>query len=50
MRTILFDIAKGMARKVLLIKLVLMDLDLDPYLAVLLVAVLYKARDAIRVL
>lgn len=47
MRTIPFDVMKGMAHKVPLTKLVLIDSDLHPYLAALLVAALYEARDAI---
>lgn len=43
----LFDIAKGMVHKVPLTKVVLMDSDLHLYLAALLVAVLYKAGNAI---
>lgn len=44
-----FDVVKGMIHKVPVTKLVLKDLDLHPYLAVLLVAVFYKSGDAIRV-
>lgn len=39
----------GIARNVLLTKLVLIDSDLRPYLATQLVAALYKAGDMIRV-
>lgn len=45
----IFDIAKDMMYKVPLTKLVLMDLDLHPYLTVLLDAALYKVGDAIKV-
>lgn len=41
----IFDIAKGMVCKMPLIKLVLMDSDLCPYLAEFLVIVLYKVGD-----
>lgn len=49
-QTMLFNIAKGMVRKEHLTKLVLMDSDLHSYLAALLVAVVYKAGNSIRVL
>lgn len=45
----LFEVAKGMVRKVPYTKLVLMDLDLHPYLAALLVAALYMVGYATRV-
>lgn len=45
--TMLLDVAKGMSCKVLLTKLVLMDSDLRPYLAVLLLAMLHKSGDVI---
>lgn len=43
----LFNIAKDMAHKMPLIKMVFMDSDPRPHLDELLVAVLYKAWDAI---
>lgn len=43
----LFNIVKDMAHKILLTKLVLIDSDLKPYLAALLVVVLYKVYDMI---
>lgn len=46
----IFNIAKGMARKVPLTKLVLMDSNLQGYLATLLVVALYKMGDTKRVL
>lgn len=46
----IFDIKKGIACKVPLSKLVLMNSDLHPYFSVLLVADLCKVGDAIRVL
>lgn len=44
----LFDVAKDMSHKMSLNKLGLMDTDLRPYLDVLLVVALSKARNAIR--
>lgn len=37
-----FDVIKGMEQKVPFTKLLQMDLDMCPYLAILLVAVLYR--------
>lgn len=45
----LFNIAKGIAHKVPLTNLVLVDSNLCPYLAVLLVAVRYKVGNGIQV-
>lgn len=44
------DVAKSMVDKMPLTKLVLMDLDLQPYLVALLIIALYNTRDPIRVL
>lgn len=48
--TLLFDVNKVMVYKMPLTKLVSMNLDLYPYLVALLIAVLYKVGDKIRVL
>ena len=42
-RTLLFDIARGLARRVPLTKLVELDGDVQPYLAALMVATLVRA-------
>ena len=42
-RTLLFDIAHGLARRILLTKLVELDGDICPYLAALMVATLARA-------
>lgn len=44
-RTVLFDVARGLARRVPLTKLVALDGDVRPYLASLMVAALHKAKD-----
>ncbi len=44
-RTMLQDIAKGLARRVPLTKLVTIDADVRPYLASLLVAAMHRAGD-----
>ena len=44
-RTLLYDVAKGLARRVLLTKLVALDGDVRPYLAALMVAALHRAKD-----
>ena len=44
-RTILMDVARGMARRVPLTKLVAMDSDVRPFLAALMVATLQKAGE-----
>lgn len=43
----LFDVAKGLARRVPLTKLVSMDSDLRPYLAALMVSALHRAGGAL---
>ena len=44
-RTLLFDIARGLARRVPLTKLVALYGDIRPYLASLMVAALHRAKD-----
>jgi hypothetical protein len=44
-RTVLFDVARGLARRVPLTKLVSMDSDVRPFLASLMVAALQKANE-----
>lgn len=44
-RTMMYDIAKGLARRVPLTKLVALDGDVRPYLASLMVSALHKAGD-----
>jgi len=44
-RTLLFDVACGLARRVPLTKLVALDGDVRPYLASLMVAALARAKD-----
>ena len=44
-RTLLFNVAKGLARRVPLTKLVALDGDIRPYLASLMVAALHRAGD-----
>ena len=44
-RTMLQDIARGLARRVPLTKLVTIDADVRPYLASLLVAAMHRAGD-----
>lgn len=44
-RTMLFDVARGLARRVPLTKLVALDGDVRPYLASLMVAALHRAKD-----
>ena len=46
-RTVMFDIARGLARRVPLTKLVAMDGDVRPYLAALMVAALSRAKDTL---
>ena len=41
----MFDIARGLARRVPLTKLVALDGDIRPYLASLMVAALHRAGD-----
>ena len=44
-RTLLHDVARGLARRVPLTKLVQLDGDVRPYLAALMVSALHKAGD-----
>ena len=44
-RTMLFDVARGLARRVPLTKLVALDGDVRPYLASLMVSALHRAKD-----
>jgi hypothetical protein len=44
-RTMLFDIARGLARRVPLTKLVALDGDVRPYLASLMVSAIHRAGD-----
>ena len=44
-RTLMFDVARGLARRVPLTKLVALDGDIRPYLASLMVAALHRAKD-----
>ena len=44
-RTLLYDVARGLARRVPLTKLVELDGDIRPYLAALMVASLYRAGE-----
>ena len=46
-RTLMFDIARGLARRVPLTKLVALDGDVRPYLASLMVAALHRAKDTL---
>ena len=46
-RTMLQDVAKGLARRIPLTKLVELDADVRPYLASLMVAAMHKAGDAL---
>ena len=46
-RTLLFDVARGLARRVPLTKLVKLDGDVQLYLAVLMVAALYRAGETL---
>ncbi len=48
-RTLLFDVARGLARRVPLTKLVELDGDVRPYLASLMVAALHRAKDTLTV-
>jgi hypothetical protein len=41
----LIDVAKGLARRVPLTKLIALDSDIRPYLASLMVAALHRAKD-----
>lgn len=50
MGTILFDVAKGIAQKVSLTTLVLMDPKLRSYLAALIVAALHEVGDSTHIL
>ena len=45
--TLLFDVARGMARRVPLTKLVELDGDVRPYLAALMVAALARAHETL---
>ena len=45
MRTVMFDVARGLARRVPLTKLVALDGDIRPYLASLMVAALHRAGE-----
>ena len=44
-RELLLDVARGLARRVPLTKLVALDGDVRPYLASLMVAAMHKAKD-----
>ena len=44
-RTLLFDVARGLARRVPLTKLVALDGDVRPFLASLMVSALQRAKD-----
>ena len=44
-RTLLFDVARGMAHRIPLTKLIQLDADIRPYLASLMVAAMAKAGD-----
>lgn len=44
-KTMMFDVARGLARRVPLTKLVALDGDIRPYLASLMVAALHRAKD-----
>ncbi len=44
-RTLLFDVARGLARRVPLTKLVALDGDVRPYLASLMVSALHRAKE-----
>jgi hypothetical protein len=44
-RTLMFDVARGLARRVPLTKLVALDGDVRPYLASLMVSALHRAGD-----
>ncbi len=46
-RTFLHDIARGLARRVPLTKLVALDGDIRPYMAALMVSALHKAGEAL---
>ena len=46
-RTLLFDVARGLARRVPLTKLVELDGDVRPYLAALMVAALARAHETL---
>ena len=43
----MFDVARGLARRVPLTKLVALDGDVRPYLASLMVAALHRAKDTL---
>lgn len=44
-KSMLIDVARGLARRVPLTKLVALDSDICPYLAVLMVAALHRAKN-----
>ena len=46
---LLFDVAKGLAHRVLLTKLVELDDDVWPYLAILMVAALVRAHETLTI-
>lgn len=46
-RTMLFDVARGLARRIPLTKLVALDGDVRPYLASLMVSALHRANDTL---
>ena len=48
-RTLLFDVARGLARRVPLTKLVELDGDVRPYLAALMVAALVRAHETLTI-
>ena len=48
-RTLLFDVARGLARRVPLTKLVELDSNVRPYLAVLMVATLVRAHETLTI-
>ena len=48
-RTLLFDVARGLARRVPLTKLVELDGDVRPYLAALMVAALVRAHQTLTI-
>ena len=50
MRTLLFDVARTLAKKMPLMKLVELDQDVRPYLAALMVAAMAKAGQVLHVL
>ena len=48
-RTLLFDVAKGLARRIPLTKLVELDQDVRPYLAALMVAAMQRAGQQLTI-